>query len=337
MTEKSTFEEKLAHALTGSPDKLGELMFEHNPAIISNMLLNPNMTADMVIQLIRRKRVNENHLIAISANQKWRKNYNLKLELILHPTTPRNISLKYLQDMFPRDLALISRRVTLHPILREAAVNYLKLRLESMRVGEKIMLARSGPVAFLHTLMQDDDLRILEAALSNYRLMEDDVIQYAISSKQSAEKLDIILHHKKWGNNQQIIRILASHKNLGYASRRRVFEKLNLPHLIDLTESTVFSPEHCRLARFVVKERIRSLNFCDLIQLCSAHSRKLLYYVGIALDDPRVAVAWVKNPLVNEKMMREVLGKLGDPDTRSIVEEAINSCSGKGETENELL
>lgn len=335
MTKKTPFEEKLVRALTGSQEILGELMFEHNPSIISNMLLNPNMTADMAIQLIRRKRVNENHIIAISANQKWRKNYNLKLELILHPITPRNISLKYLQDMFPKDLALISRKVTLHPILREAAVNYLKLRLESMRLGEKIMLARSGPVAFLHILMEEEDLRILEAALSNYRLVEEDVLQYAISSKRSPDKLDIILHHKKWGNNQQIIRILASHKNLGYASRRRVFEKLNLPQLVDLTESAVLNTEHCRLARFVLKERIRSLDIYDQIQLCSAHARKLLYYIGVALEDARVAAAWIKNPLVKERTVREVLGKIDNPEIRSILEESINRCSKRTDSKNE--
>jgi hypothetical protein len=327
MAPKKTFEEKKALALSGSVEDLSGLMTEHNPGIISNMLANPNMTAALAIQLIRRKHVTENHIIAISANRKWQKNYYLKLELVLHPSTPRNISLKYLQDMFLRDLAVISRRVTLHPILRESAVNYLKLKLESMRAGEKIMLARSGPVAFLHSLMEDKDSRILKAALSNYRLTEEELLQFAIPSKRTSEKLDIILHDDKWGNNPQVIRILASHKNLGYAARRLVFEKLHLPQLLEQTESPALKTEHRNLARFVARERIRSMSVRDLVQLCGTHSSKLLYYIGITLEDSRVAAVWLKNPLVKTELMREAMRKTGNQDIRSLLENALKAKS----------
>jgi hypothetical protein len=244
--------------------------------------------------------------------------------LLLHPATPRNISIKFLQDMMIRDLAIIARTVTLHPVLRETAVNYLKLRLDNMRLGEKIALAKTSPVGFLQVLMADKDSRVFRAALSNYRLTEEELLQFLAPSSCSASKLDIVMSDEKWGRNPQVLRLLAYHKNLGYASRRRVFERITIPLLVELTESPVLLANHRKLAHFVAKERIKSYPLKDMIHLAGSPSKKLLFFVGITMEDATVASIWMKNRRVDKEMMLTAGLKNNHPQIRHIIQKALD-------------
>ncbi|MCD4653769.1 hypothetical protein K8T06_07520, partial [bacterium] len=154
-------------ARSGSLAELSNLLHEKHPEIIAALLENRNLPVEMVIQLIRKKSVTKDHVYMIAAHREWQSDYTVKLELILSPMTPRSISLKFMKDIMVRDLAVISRKVTIHPVLREVAVNYLKLRFDSMRTGEKIVFARTSSVAFLPHLMDDSDERVFRAALRN--------------------------------------------------------------------------------------------------------------------------------------------------------------------------
>ncbi len=332
MTQRITHSQRLNLAESGSISDLSRLVHTTNSEIIGKMLANPNMTSGLVVQLIRKKSINETHIITVSSNKKWMKDYRIKLELILYPVTPRNITIKLLQDMMIRDLAVIAKKVTLHPILRETAVNYLKLRLENIRLGEKITLAKTGPPGFLPVLMAEKDSRIFKAALTNFRLAEQELLQFLAPSTCSSNKLEMVMSDEKWGRNPQVMRLLAHHNNLGYASRRRVFEKITLPLLMDLTDSPVLNPNHQNLASFVAKQRVQSFSKSDLIQLAGSPSKKLLYFIGITMTDPQVALVWMKNRHVDKNLMEIARVKNSSSKIRNLIGNAIdNPNAQKGE------
>ncbi|MBN1879615.1 hypothetical protein JW823_05850 [bacterium] len=299
--------EKLTIARGGSARQLAGIIQEKDPAVLSAMLQNPNMSARLLIQLLRRKSLNETHLNTIAGNRVWLKDYNLKLELVLYVRTPRHLAIKFIQDLMLRDLALIARKVSVHPTLRDVAVNYLKVRLESMRLGEKILLARTGPIAFMPSLLGDKDSRIFRAALRNYRLTEDDLQAFVASASCSAEKLDLVLEDSRWSCNPRIMKLLATHRNLSYSSRRVVLQKVTLPLLLELIDSPMLDENHRLLAQFTVKQRIGMLSLKEKKILAGSPSRKLLYYLGITMQDEDVMEAWLRNPRVNRTMRLKVM------------------------------
>ena len=312
---------KIGIARTGHAGDLAGLVHERDPQVLSVMLQNPEMTSRIVIQLLRNKRLNENQIVMVASHRNWMKDYNLRLELVLCLKTPRHLAMKLIQDLMLRDLAVIARRVTLHPTLREVAVNYLKVRLESMRAGEKILLARTGPVAFLPSLMADKDSRIFKAALKNYRLTEEDLAMFVAPATCSAEKLELVFQDSRWSSNARILKLIASHKNLGYASRRQILQKVQLPLLLELCESPVLDENHRRLAEFTIRERLSGMSLEDKIMLAGSPSRKLLFFLGLVMQEPDVVSAWMKNSRVNPALKNRIMNRNRHPEVLKYREE----------------
>jgi len=307
-------DKKIELASSSNPSVLAGFINEKNPVILAALFENPLLPVDTVLQLIRKKAVNEEHIFAIVANKKWHNDYIVKLELILYPVTPRTISLKFMKDMKLRDLAVISRRVSIHPSLREVAVNYLRLRLETMRTGEKISLARTASVAFLLQLLNDPDDRVFCEVLKNFRLTEEDVIQFITPSSRSAHKLDLIVADTKWSRNQNILKVLSSHPNLGYATRQMVFQHILLPLLIELTDSPVLDQNHIVLAIFSTKQRLMKLSLEEQIRIAGSPSRRVLFFLGSVMKAPAVVRSWLKNPAVTEKLCNQCARENSDPN-----------------------
>jgi len=309
-------EKKIRIASEGGAGDLGRMLHEKNPRIIQAMLENPRMPVEMVVLLVRRNAVNENHILTILAHREWQKEYKLKLELVLNPHTPRTVSLRLMKDIMIRDLAVVSKKVTLHPALREVAVNYLRLRLESMRVGEKITLARTAPVPFLQQLMEEPDMRILKSALINYRLTEESVLQFVAPNTRRSRQLEIVLSSDRWSRNSRILKMLARHPNLNYAARRRVFSRVQLPYLLELTDAPQLDENHRKLAAFVLRQRLSELSLEEQVHIAGTPSGRLLMFLGTVMRAPAVVRAWLRNPRVSETLLAQVTEKNSDADVR---------------------
>ena len=302
-----SLEKKIELALTGKPAQLASLIHERNPRILEALLANRNLPVELVIQLVRKNAVNADHILTIASNRDWQKNYHLKLEVILNPRTPRSVSLKYLKDLRFKDLAVISRKVALHPSLREVAINFLRLRLETMRLGEKISLAKTGPVAVLPQLMENGDSRVLQAALSNFRLTEDDVLHFIVPTSRSKVQLEGILSNQRWNRFPRVIRYLASHPKLGYAARRLVFQHVSLPDLVDFTSSSALDSNHQALAVFMLKQRLQELSLEDQVQVAGTPSKRLFLMLGVVMQAPAVVRRWLLNPVRSKAICHEVI------------------------------
>ncbi|HPQ41548.1 MAG TPA: hypothetical protein PLV45_14345 [bacterium] len=312
-----TIEEKIRIAATGDAATLTRLLHEKNRRVIGAMLTNPNLPAKMVVQLVRRNAVDEDQIHMIVAHREWMKEYALKLELILNPRTPRTESLRLMKDIMIRDLAVVSKKVTLHPALREVAINYLRLRLESMRAGEKISLAKTAPIPFLQHLMEDSDLRILAGALINYRLTEEIVLQFISPNHRKSRQLEMVLAEERWSRNPRILKMLARHPGLGYAARQQVFQRVPLPYLMVMANAPQLDTNHRSLAGFVLRRRLLELSLEDQVQMAGTPSRKMLLFLGSVMRAPAVVRAWLHNPRVTVALIDRVMEKNPDPDVRT--------------------
>ena len=288
-------------ARSGSPEQIATLVRLPNPRIQEEIINNFSVPPELIIIMIRARRLSPGLLNLIHKNKRFIREYKVRLELVLNPSTPRAVTLRLIKDFHQDDLAKISRDITLHPAVRTLADNYLKIRLASMRIGERISLAKIATPALLRLLMIDPDQRVVETCLSNYRLGEADVVRYANDTRAKGEKLDLIVQHPRWSAYQSILTALSRNPNIHYASLRIVYEKIRLPLLIKFIHSPNLDENKRKLARFVAQFRLKKMPEEDQLLLASSHSKITLRELLVSAGNSRVISKLLSNRRLTEE------------------------------------
>ncbi len=267
-----------------------------DPKAIAEIIESPIVPPEIIAFLLRRKRLTQDQIRVVASTKRLMKDYHVKVELVICPLTPKHIALTYVKDLYYQDLAMVARNTGIPLPVREVAENFLMVRLESLRIGEKISLARIAIGAALGFLLRDSDHRILEAALNNPRLTEMDLIKFISDARTVSEKLDRICSSERWSSVPAILHALSLNPRLGYASRRRVYEKLPLNHLVRLIRSPQFTQNDHRLARFVFRQRVQALSEAHQTAMAQTHSRMLIEELVEILNTPRAVETLIANP-----------------------------------------
>ncbi|MFI5120054.1 MAG: hypothetical protein ACHQM4_06545 [Thermoanaerobaculia bacterium] len=109
-----------------------------------------------------------------------------------HPLTPRHAALRCLEDLLWRDLLDIGREIRTPPPVRLAANRRLGDALRYLAVGERAAVARFASSALFPALLDDPDLRVLEAVLANPRLTSEDLQRWLATGHPGPEALAFV-------------------------------------------------------------------------------------------------------------------------------------------------
>ncbi len=302
--QSGSLEKQILLAASGTSEEIAGLVFKRHTKIIDALLMNPALSPEMLIAMIKRGQLNADQMKRVSNHPLWRSDYKIKLQLVMNFSTPRGTALKFVKDLYQDDLALISRNVSVHPAIREYAEKLLKDRLSTMRTGEKIALARTATPNILIILMEDEDLRVIEMGLHNYRLTEPDLLAFISNSGRDPEKLRIIAENRKWSMTHAVLEMLAIHPNIAYGTRRHVMEKIQIPLLITLINAPQLNENHRKLAEFVARKRLSEMPESMQIMMAETPSRALLVELAHSTTFPLC----IQRILSNNKMDPEILG-----------------------------
>src|SRR5262245_13885090 len=151
------------------------------------------------LKLLRRANLASETLQEILGDRSARKHHAVRMALAAHPKTPRTDALALVATLFWRDLAHLSANSRVHPAIRRAADQDLLRRVPEMAVSEKVDLARNVGRGTLLALRLDPDARVLASVLENRFTIEADVIQAAIQPAATAETLELVAEHPRWG------------------------------------------------------------------------------------------------------------------------------------------
>ncbi len=307
--ENDNFQNLLNRAAYGDAESIAPLMKSRDARIIKALISNPAFPVEQLVALLRQRRLSLEDIRKISENKFWISHYKIKYELVANPVTPRHIALSFIKDLYQNDLAVIARNVTLHPAVRQSAENYLQIRLTSMRVGERIALAKTAVQSILRFLIHDVDNRVVAAALNNFRLKESDVQQLAADKKTSNDKLELIYQHPKWSKSQVILKELALNPGLSYSLRRRVFECSPIPFLVQMIYAPQLTVNDRKLAEFVTRQKLKNLPDDQLLLLTTTHSIRLLKEILAIAEDEKVLNKLLDNRKITEEVLVGLLGK----------------------------
>jgi hypothetical protein len=197
--------EKAIHlASTGSEEELRLLVHHTSPKVISNLLLNENLTEELTIIIANRKNLSADILEDLHRNLRWKDSYRVMLALCKNRKTPQKISLSIIKSLRVLDLADLTRnqQVPINVRLRaEAAINE---KLLPMPLGIKKTLARKASSNVLMKLIEDGMRDVVSICLDSPNLIEGDIYKIVGMKKTTSHVIHQIAHHPKWSCRYQI-------------------------------------------------------------------------------------------------------------------------------------
>ena len=171
---------------------------------------DPALTEDLALALLART-------LSVEAIEELSKNRNLssarklRVSMVVHPRTPRRISLKLLRQMHTFDLMRVALLPVMAGDLKRVAAELLVSRLASITLGERISLARRAPETVAAALLLDKEPRVVQAALENPRLTEAAVVKVLARPGATTALVEALCRQGKWSPRHEIRLALLRH------------------------------------------------------------------------------------------------------------------------------
>jgi hypothetical protein len=171
----------------------------------------PTLTEDLALALLARDSLSVEAIEELSANAKLASARKVRVGMVVHPRTPRRISLKLLRQLHTFDLMRVALLPVLSGDLKRVAAELLVSRLASITLGERISLARRAPEIVATALLVDKEPRVLQAALENPRLTEAAIVKVLARSGATTALVEAVCGHGKWSPRHEIRLALLRH------------------------------------------------------------------------------------------------------------------------------
>jgi hypothetical protein len=165
---------------------------------------DPALTEDLALVLLRRSDLPTQVLDRLSRNGGVMKSRKVKLALVEHPRTPRNISIPLVRHLFTFDLMQVALTPVVPADIKMAAEDSLINRLERLSQGERLSLAHRASGRVAAVLLLDRESRVIQAALGNARLTGSGVIKALMRRGAPEAFVRAVCHHPKWSPAREI-------------------------------------------------------------------------------------------------------------------------------------
>jgi hypothetical protein len=140
----------------------------------------------------------------IAARRPWSERPRVLARVVLNPRAPHTLALRLVSALYWRDLAEVAATPRLSGAIRARAESQLRDGLRDMRVGDRITLARLATAPLLPALLADADGRVVEAALLNARLREEDLVVAVRRDDVPVALLQAAADSPRWSANYAV-------------------------------------------------------------------------------------------------------------------------------------
>jgi hypothetical protein len=169
---------------------------------LRRLLEESRLDQPALIALLRRA-VPVRLLEVVGTTAPWSEDARLLGAVVRNPRVPRSLGLKLLPYLFWRDLAEAAASPWVQGAIRVRAEGLLREAIPELRVGERITLARIATSPLLPQLLNDDDAKVVCAALQNPRLREEDLLVQLRANTVGAALIEEVAA-SRWGERYGI-------------------------------------------------------------------------------------------------------------------------------------
>ena len=159
---------------------------------------------EQVLLAVLRRAVPARFLELLAATEPWSDRPRVLARVVLSPRAPRSLSLRLLAQLSWRELADVAAAGWVPKGVRLRAEALLRDVVQDLRLGDRITLARLATPALLPLLLVDDDQRVVEAALQNPRLREQDLVTVLRRDDVPRTLLESCASSSRWSPNYAV-------------------------------------------------------------------------------------------------------------------------------------
>jgi hypothetical protein len=192
---------------------LEQLVHDSSPEILIAVAADARLTEDLALAMLNRRDLPREALEALSKNGHVAKQRKVRLSLVMHPRTPRHVSVPTIRHIYVFELMQVALLPGVPPDVKRAAEEVLIGRLANISSGERFTLAKQSSGRVAAALLVDKEERIMKAALANPQMTEVLIVR-ALKAETGTELLaPAVSRHQKWSYRNDIKAALLGNKN----------------------------------------------------------------------------------------------------------------------------
>jgi len=194
----SDMEKDLQLASSGNEEELRYLVYHSSLKVVSRILLNKNLTEDLVLIIANRRNIDAEIIESLYINKRWRESYRIMLALCKNPKTPQNISLALLKSLRVFDLADLTRNQQIPVNVRMKAEAHINEKVLAMPIGIKKALAKRASGNVLMRLIEDGMKDVVSSCLNSPYMTEAIICKVLNMKRIASQVVRLISEHPKW-------------------------------------------------------------------------------------------------------------------------------------------
>ena len=153
---------------------------------------------EQVLLAVLRRAVPIKLLEHLGTTPPWSDRGRVLARVVLNPRAPRALSLRLVSMLNWHDLAEVAAAPYLAAGVRVRAEASLKDELPDLRLGDRTTLAKMATRPVLAALLADGEPRVVEAALINVRLREEDLVVALRQTEVRPALIQAIVASPRW-------------------------------------------------------------------------------------------------------------------------------------------
>src|SRR5438445_7729034 len=233
-----------------------ERLREGSPQALRELVQSPTLNEEQVALLLSRKDLPGELIEEIAQRRSLLKNYAVKKALVLHPHTPRLVSMRMLRDLYLMDLVQLTLTPGALAELKRNAEAQLIARLPQLPLGQKITLARRGPGRLAGELLGEGHPQILTIVLDNSNLSEAHVLKALAKVKLEPRVADAVARHPKWSSSYNVRLALVRQPAATLSTVLAYLPELTVSDLKELTAPGIVAENLRRYLQAEIQRRI---------------------------------------------------------------------------------
>lgn len=221
---------------------LDRLVHDSDPDILIAVAADSRLTEDLALALLECRDLPGAALEQLHRNSSVAKLRKVQLALVMHPHTPRHVSIPVIRHLYAFELMQVALMPSVMADIKRTAEEALIGRLATMSSGERLTLAKRSSGRVAAAMLLDKDERIMQAALLNPQMTEMWIVK-ALKSGATTELLaPAVCRHSKWVHRLEIKAALLGNKHTPFACMAQIAADLPLHALKDVLRNARLAP-----------------------------------------------------------------------------------------------
>lgn len=192
---------------------LERLVHDSSQEVLVAAAADSRLTEDLALALLNHRDLPREALEALSKNSSVARQRKVQLALVIHPRTPRHVSVPAIRHIYTFELMQVALLPAVPPDVKRAAEEVIIGRLASITSGERFTLAKRGSGRVAAAMLLDKEERIMQAALANPQMTELYIVK-CLKAETGTELLaPAVSRHGKWSFRNDVKAALLANKN----------------------------------------------------------------------------------------------------------------------------